>query len=173
MNWITQMGLQCESAYKTSLLGSLFFVGVLLSSVILTLTSKYGRRINLIVGNIINCITELGLIFIPNLYVKYVLIVIFGMMYFKNIQAFVLATEYVQFKHKVYVSTAILAFNGITNPITGVYFKYISNDWHYIFYFYSALVVIITFLSLFVPESPRFLYEKEKFTEARFVINKM
>lgn len=49
-NWVTDMDMFCVEPIKTSLFGALFFAGVLVSMTILTFTSKFGRKINLVVG---------------------------------------------------------------------------------------------------------------------------
>ena len=46
-NWITDMDMQCYPAFRSSMFGSLFWIGVVISSGILAITAKYGRRWNL------------------------------------------------------------------------------------------------------------------------------
>lgn len=127
----------------------------------------------IIVGAWLTIIVFFGLVFIPNLYVKYVFVIAFGLTYFKNIETYVMATEFAPVRHKVVVTTIILCANSLVMPVTAFYFRFISRDWRWIFYVYTAITTVISILANFVPESPRYLYEKEKYTEARFVINKM
>lgn len=64
--------------------------------------------------------------------------------------------------------------NGLVFPFSAVYFKFISKEWKYLFiYIFLPLTVIITLFSHFVPESPKFLYEKGRYSEAKAVIQKM
>lgn len=127
----------------------------------------------MILGAWISMVIQLGLVFIPNLYVKYVLMALFGLMFFKNLQTYILATEYVPLRSKVAVTTVLLGLNSMYLPVTAFYFKFISQDWRYIYYVYTLLAVIATILTLFLPESPHYLYEKEKYSECRLVVNKM
>lgn len=84
-----------------------------------------------------------------------------------------MATEFVAFRHKVYVASAALCMNGLLMPITAFYFKFISQDWRWMFYFWTGITTIITLLAHLVPESPRYLYEKQKYAEAKYVVNRM
>ena len=172
-NWITQLGIQCAPKYQTSLFGSLFWVGVLISSILLTFTSKYGRRINMLVGAWFTVVVFTTLVFVTNLYLKYIFIFLLGFVYLKNVQSFVLTTEIVQTKHRVYVTTATLALNAMIFPISAFYFRFISKEWLYLFIAFLIITFIIAVLSHFVPESPVFLAEKEKYEEAKEVIKRM
>mmetsp|Transcript_24374 Transcript_24374/g.21627 ORF Transcript_24374/g.21627 Transcript_24374/m.21627 type:complete len:125 (+) Transcript_24374:419-793(+) len=118
----------------------------------------------------LSIIAFIGLIFISNLYLKYACIFIFGCLYLKNVQIFVLCTELVQEKYRVYVTTWMLAMNASWMPISAVYFRFISDNWQYLFISFLIINIVIAILSHLVPESPKFLYEKERYEEARQVI---
>jgi len=95
-------------------------------------------------------------------------------MFFKNLVSYILATEYIPERHKTAVTTFILCGNAMVLPITAFYFRFIGKDWTYLYYYFY--LVISTFLTLsthFAYESPRFLYEKEQYYEARMIIDKM
>lgn len=61
----------------------------------------------------------------------------------------------------------------MTRPISSIYFKFISNNWIYIGYYAIAYNILLCILVPFLPESPRFLYDKGEFLEARKVIHRM
>jgi len=167
------MNIECLPALYTSLFGSLAFTGLIFSSIILVLTSKYGRRINTVAGAWITVPLMAGIIFIPILYTRYVLTLVIGLTFFKSVQAYVLGTELIQSKHKVYFTTATLSSIALMIPLVALYFRFISNDWKYLFYGFLIVTFIIAVLSMLLPESPKFLHEKEKYEEARKVIIQM
>lgn len=84
-------------------------------------------------------VVQAVVVFTANLYIKYTFMFLLGLVYFKNIQAVLLATEIVIMKHKIYVTTFILSLNSMALPVTAAYFKFISSDWRYIFYTYFVL----------------------------------
>mmetsp|Transcript_200 Transcript_200/g.193 ORF Transcript_200/g.193 Transcript_200/m.193 type:complete len:263 (+) Transcript_200:575-1363(+) len=63
--------------------------------------------------------------------------------------------------------------NGLFFPLGAFYFRFISNDWKYLFYGFLIVTFIIAVLSMLLPESPKFLHEKEKYEDARKVIIQM
>ena len=172
-NWISDMNLEWAPGWKTSLFGSLFFTGVLLSSLILAFWSKYGRKINILVGSYITILWYIILVFVNNLYVRYIFYMILGLWFFKNIQSYILSSEYVSKNKIVYVTFITLCFWGFVLPITAFYYKFISKEWKYLYYCYFGISAITTILCHFLFESPRFLYEKERYIEARNIVDKM
>lgn len=144
-NWITDLDIQCEPKWKTSLVGSLFFTGVVFSSFILHFASRYGRRINVIAGAYVTLATWIGLLFVKNLYAKYFFVFMLGLSYSKNVQSYVLSSEIAPDAYKVYVTTATLCLNGVVLPLTAVYFKFINQEWSYVFYAYGLIILVMTF----------------------------
>ena len=71
------------------------------------------------------------------------------------------------------IACAILSFNSAPIFFATTYFKYISNDLTYYYYFVLFIVALTIIFSHLAPESPRYLYEKGEFDKARTVINKM
>ena len=65
------MDMYCSESFETSLFGSMFFAGVLVSMTVLAFSSKYGRRINLIISSIITCGAVYLLVFVNNVYARY------------------------------------------------------------------------------------------------------
>lgn len=172
-NWITEMDLYCVEPYQTSLFGALFFSGVLLSMIIMAYTSKFGRQKNLIISTWLTLADVLFLVFVNNLYAKYAGMFILGALLIRNITSYILSTELSPKRCQLIVVNWVLGFDVLTLPITSVYFKFINDDWKYATYAIVGLWTLITIGSWFLPESPRFLYEKGKFKEAREIVLKM
>ena len=164
------MDLYWSKPIETSLFGSLFFSGVLVGMIILAFTSKYGRRINLIVSSIITLIAIYLLIFINNLYSRYIGMFVLGWWLIRNIQSYIIATELSPNRIQIVVTTFVLGIDVLTLPAWSLFYKFISNDWKYITYFIIPMSTLITIASLFVPESPLFLYEKGEYEKARKLI---
>jgi MFS family permease len=62
-NWVTQMELYCESKFKIGLLGSMYFLGFVLSGIILLLVDVYGRKKLSIAGTFFSMFCVFGLYF--------------------------------------------------------------------------------------------------------------
>ncbi|CAI2362399.1 unnamed protein product [Moneuplotes crassus] len=173
INWMSDMNMYCTPSFQISLFGSIFFFGVLFCAIGLRFANKYGRRPALIVGCVITLLCTIGLVFINNAIARYILLFIFGVCFFRNIQSYVLATEICPKKYQLLVCSSIFAFDWIQVAILSVYFMNITRNYIYFFYGAVGVVLIMTICSLFVPESPLFLYEKGKCEIARAVVNKM
>ena len=72
------------------------------------------------------------------------------------------------------VSVTWLAGEGCVQILHVLYYKYISKNWHWLIV-YSAcqsLIVLIVHLT-FMPESPKWLYDRRRFRECIHVFDKM
>lgn len=69
----------------------------------------------------------------------------------------------------------LIAFAECSTIIWGtLYYQKLSKNWIYLQYFCTSFTVFgIIFICLFFNESPKFLYSKGKFNEARYSIQKM
>lgn len=58
--------------------------------------------------------------------------------------------------------------------VTALYFRFVSNDWRWL---YLGLAILLIALAvpgmLWMPESPKFLYENKRFAECKAVLLKM
>mmetsp|Transcript_19138 Transcript_19138/g.18786 ORF Transcript_19138/g.18786 Transcript_19138/m.18786 type:complete len:222 (+) Transcript_19138:132-797(+) len=172
-NWISQLRIQCEPSWKSSLFGSFYFLGVIFSSFILITTSKYGRRMNMIIGNWISLIAFSGLVFTTNLYLKYGFCLLLGLTYLRSIQSLLLATEFTLLNYKIYITTATMVIDGLVFPLNALYFKFLSKNWEYIFLGYYIIAFLGTILSHMIPESPNYLYEKHSYQESKQVLKRI
>lgn len=91
----------------------------------------------------------------------------------RNIQSYILATELAPFRVQILVATCLLGFDVLVFPASSIYFKFINDDWRYIGYYAVVFTSLVTLGSMILPESPRFLYDKGDFNEARAIINNM
>ena len=72
-NWVPKFNLLCEDKMKIGLIGTVFFVGVIVSMLIVPpLADWYGRKIIVLISFFISCAGQTGLLFTNNLYEAYV-----------------------------------------------------------------------------------------------------
>lgn len=91
----------------------------------------------------------------------------------QKITAYIVCVEICPQKAQIAAATFILAFDNITFPLSSIYFKFISNEWIIVGYIAIGLTFIFAILSLFVPESPRFLSENQNYSEAKKLLERM
>jgi MFS family permease len=72
-NWVEKFDMLCEPKWKIGLLGSMYFIGVIVGMTFVPpLADAFGRKIIFIVTLIISVFAQLGLILTNNLYEAYV-----------------------------------------------------------------------------------------------------
>ena len=78
-NWVERMDMLCENEFKIGLIGSMYFVGVVLSTITAPpLADAYGRKLVVLGSNILRIIGLTGLIITDSLYAVYVFEVFVG-----------------------------------------------------------------------------------------------
>ena len=78
-NWVDKMDLLCENEFKIGLLGSMYFVGVVPSTVIAPpLADAFGRKYVFAGSNLIQIVGLVGLLITKQLYVAYVFMALVG-----------------------------------------------------------------------------------------------
>ena len=81
-NWISDMDLYWKSGFQISLFGSVFFFGVLFCAIGLKFANSYGRKPVLIFGCWVSSILTIGLVFINNMIMRYILMFLYGVWFF-------------------------------------------------------------------------------------------
>lgn len=89
-NWVTQMDLYCEEKWRIGLLGSMYFVGFVLSGFILLLADVYGRKIMSIIGNLLSLICVYGLFFCTDIEYAYLWLLLTGLTIFRTYSFYML-----------------------------------------------------------------------------------
>ena len=141
--------------------------------IILAFTSKFGRKINLIVSSWVILLVTISMVFISNIYARYVGMFILGVGMIQKITAYIVATEIAPFKNQIAVATVLLSFDNITFPLSSIYFRFIHDDWIFIGYFAIGFSFLMAVGSHFTPESPRFLVDNGDYDKARNFFNTM
>ena len=73
-------------------------------------------------------------------------------------------SEYVDVRYKNAVATYLLVFDVLSGIIASAYFEYISKNWIYLQIFGVIISGISAAVSLFILESPEYLYSYGRFS---------
>ncbi|CAI2363647.1 unnamed protein product [Moneuplotes crassus] len=167
-NWMTDLELFCYSDFMIGLLGSIMFAGFALSGIGLKQADRFGRKKTALSGAIIAAASASILFFWRNLYAKYIGLFILGLSLYKNFAIYILGMEVVPKKYQVYTSSWLLSSESLLAMIPAAVFLLAggSNMQHFLL---AGLVLSFTAipLTMMVPESPKYLFEKKCFVELR------
>jgi len=81
-NWTYELGMNCSSSFKIGLFGSLFFLGVAISTILMKFGDRLGRKNFMVLGGIMSTIDVIALIAIPSINSRYVFMFINGLVGF-------------------------------------------------------------------------------------------
>ena len=137
------------------------------------LGDKYGRIKLLRLGLLLSVITFGCTIFLQiNIYTTYLFLFVFGFLSPIRLNlSFIYGSEVFKEKHASIMGSICLCLDSFTMIIVSFYFKYVSKEWSYLYYCLFAITCIPFMISLIMPESPKFLLSKKKFTGARISFN--
>ena len=160
-NWVERVdGLDCASSTKKGWLGSSWFVGWVLSLIIIPrIADSIGRWILYNVGQLITLVTFAIVLACKDLNVMIVLWFFSGLATgIRMSMGYVYMQEFVPLKQQTIVGTLHLNCENIILLLATFYFQVISKHW----FWFELFGFIITFLCsivtlVFVPESPKFL----------------
>ena len=167
-NWMTDLEMYWDSSFMIGLFGSAFFVGFMLSGLILKQSDRFGRKKIIVFGVFIQLLWCYGMYFIPNQYILYVLLFISGLIVSKNYVIYILITEIVPDNARLLMGGIWMAWDSFF-PIMTQWIYYMSGgkEWKTILIVPLVITPISFIVSLFILESPRYLHAKRKFKELR------
>ena len=112
-------------------------------------------------------------IFENNLNLAYSMVFLIGLSIFRSYSFLMLVVEISEKHNQVYITSFYLGLKtAISMFIPSFYFLFGGKNWKVPYAFPLILSPIILILCLFIPESPRFYYEKRKYKELRNLIRK-
>ena len=174
-NWIEEYGMQCAPKTKFGMIGSLYFIGIVISSFILPpLSDTLGRRPIVLLGVGLQAVASLILIFSKSLNLTYGLIFVMGVaMPARAFVGYVFTMEFFPKASTPIATSVLMGIDGLVLLWTSLFFMYVDRNWKSLY----GIVIFMTFVTFiagqFSIESPRFLISKGRYDDARKVITKM
>ena len=174
-NWTYELELYCTSSFLIGLFGSLYFAGFMLGSLtLLRLGDIYGRRPVYLLGLALHLISMVLVMAISSQTARYVSISMIGFATSITVNlTFVLLLELAPAKDSGLLGGFPHALDGSNILFCTFYLTQISRHWEGYQYWGIGLSVLVTLLTLRVPESPHFLLTMGRFGEAREVFKRI
>lgn len=169
VNWIVDFKLACSSDASISLEGTYFFAGFLVSAAVFpTLSDIVGRKPIILAGLVFHIAINLAIQFWHNQAFLIAYLVLLGIrLPMASHTAFLLLAEYSPPPRRALFANLVSAFDGGFTIFISLGFYYLRNwiDW---FYIVDAQNIALFFgFLIFIPESPRYLMARRKFSRAR------
>ena len=173
-NWSYTFNLYCNKEYYNALIGSSYFLGSIIGSIILTpLPDKFGRKNIYNINITINCFVMFFILICPTPSLLILLCFINGFISAIYGMFGVIISEYLSYTYRTYVMTLANAIYPFSGFILGFFFMTINN-WKIFISFVSILHFITTYLCLkYFEESPRWLMSKGQYDKCIEIFNKI
>jgi hypothetical protein len=139
-NWQEDMNMYCSEELAISGFGSLFFLGVALSTLTMKFGDNLGRKNYFYIGAVLNTVCKWALIFWPSRLGRYIFIFLDGAGGFQMFLSYMICAEFFSDEYMVLIAI----FQGVVDSVTGwiippIYFRYISIDFRWMFIFFAIL----------------------------------
>lgn len=172
-NWFTEMDLMCTSAASIGFMITAYYIGFSVGGLFFTMPDNLGRKVSLIFGLLLACISQTVMIFVPNYWVRFAMFGLSGLSQIKNSVSYVWLSECTSKPYKSRAFTTINVFDALPMVITCLYFMLISKNWIHLSLFFCCLSYLALVAAFICPESPRWLLIKGRSTEAITALNKI
>ena len=178
-NWSYEYDLTCKGSFFIALFSMLYFANWAIASVIFPpLSDKYGRKKLVMYMVFENLTIYIIFLLLPRHHYWSVYVIMVGLFIMGNqaaivgCVAFCYLNELAPTKYHTTLSTIWLVTEGITSIILAIYYDYITKRWEYIIIFYVCEgFFVLIFHFTFLPESPKWLYENQRYHECFKVLD--
>jgi len=167
--------MQCASKYEFGLFGSVFFLAVVISSIVFpALSDRIGRHLVLTVGISMQLIASSTLLLVSDQTMAYFCVFFIGLDFGARVfVGYIYCMEFLTNEQAQLTSQIIGAIDGLTLFFASLYFMYASKNWQYLYFFSVCVAAAALFMILKLPESPKFLVKVKKYDKAREVLRLM
>jgi len=172
-NWVEKFDLLCEPKMKVGLIGSMYFIGLIVFiTFVPPIADRYGRKWVFIVTLIVSCIAQLGIMLTNDLYAAYFFEFLIGGTFAGRIVvglSYILEYNLPKWHEKIIFG--LLISEASSTIIMTIWYQFIDRGWFYLQLICLILAVLVTiFFWVVVPESPKWLYTWEHFQDSREVL---
>jgi len=168
--------MRCATGVAVGLIGTSFFVGVILGNLLLSRIADLYGRVRVIRISLLNTTFCYLLIFYlnHNIYALYAIYFLFGITStFRMGAGFLYSMEIVRDQASSMTGSMINFCDALHVMCMSLYFYFVSKNWLYIYSFYTCLIAIAATLSFTLPESPAWLLNSAQYEQAVAVFNRI
>lgn len=165
---MTSLDLICESKLSIGLIGSLQFIGLAIGALAFVQCNDiYGRKPTLIATSIFTPLAVVYIVFfLGSLTEIYATILLLSLTYStRGAATFILGNEFVTKRYSIYFAAGTFTFDGLFLIFTAVFFREFKSQNSYLAIIGVFVAISTLLVWAFCPETPKFLYEKERWTE--------
>lgn len=174
INLAFEFDLYCDKAYIPPIIGTTFFFGGIIGSVILSpIPDKYGREKIYKILILINTFLNLNIFLSNNIWHIIVTTFLLGISSFIYSMSTLIISENFDMKTAGFIQTLNQAIFPITGILIGIFFLFINN-WRILFFITLCFNGISIYLSqYYLMESPRWLNSQKRYEEINEIMKKI
>ncbi|CAI9731800.1 organic cation transporter protein-like [Octopus vulgaris] len=171
---VSEFGLVCENKWLRSTLQSVYFAGYLVGAIVFgALADRFGRRPILLLANACLVVCGVTKIFIPS-FITF--LILYWIQACGNIgiivSTYALIMEFTSSELRTPVNFVFMC----VYPVASIFetgFAYAISDWRHLELTACLLPIIVFFIWIFVPESPRWFIGRKRFREAEAILEEV
>ena len=171
-NWVEPLDLTCKSKEAIGFIGSIYFIGLMISALILPrLADIYGRRWIILGCQFMQVPVYIWVFFMSSLGECYAIFLFIGLGFGGSVATNSLyVQEFLQKRHRAKVLIAGMTIDSMCVLLLVFYFLVITKHWQGWYVMGLVLQILILIGYLWMPESPEFLFAKGRFEESKQVL---
>lgn len=179
-NWITDFDLLCASKFTISSFAMAFFTGFALGSFFLPQQADvHGRKKPFFLCMAVQLVALLVVIFVPyhkqsSVTILQVCMLVLGLSSAGRVAiGFCYMQEFQPLSYQSAISSIWNVSEGAVYIYLTIYYKYIDKDWYWTAVVPTVVNTLVLFALVYLPESPKWLYDQKRYKDCRIVLEKM